>query len=47
MKFNLVLDMYNFLYSYLSEGIIYKDELEARVMLKSNWKNLMIYADVK
>ena len=47
MKFNPVLEMYNFLDIYLSEGIIDKDELEARVILKSNCKNLMIYADVK
>jgi dynein heavy chain len=47
MKFNPVLDMYNLLDSYLPGGIIDKDELDARLMLKSNWENLMIYADVK
>ena len=47
MKFNPVLDMYTLLDSYLPGGIIDKDELDSRLMLKSNWDNLMSYAEVK
>ena len=47
MKFNQVLDMYSLLDSYLPGGIIDKDELDSRLMLKSNWENLMSYADIK
>ena len=47
MKFNPVLDMYSLLDTYLPGGIIDKDELDSRLMLKSNWDNLMSYAEVK
>ena len=47
MRFNPVLNMYNLLDSYLPGGIFDKYELNARLMLKSNWENLMIYAAVK
>ena len=47
MKFNPVLDMYSLLDSYLPGGIIDKDELDSRLMLRSNWENLMQYAEVK
>lgn len=47
MKFNPVLDMYALLDSYLPGGIIDKDELDSRLMLKSNWDNLMSYAEIK
>jgi dynein heavy chain len=47
MKFNPVLDMYTLLDQHIPGGIIDKDELDARLMLKSNWENLMQYAEVK
>ena len=47
MKFNPVLDMYTLLDQHIPGGIIDKDELDARLMLKSNWDNLMQYAEVK
>jgi len=47
MKFNPVLDMYALLDSYLPGGIIDKDELDSRLMLKTNWYQLMSNAEVK
>jgi len=47
MKFNPVMDMYSLLDNYLPGGIVDKDEMDARSMLKNNWDSLIEYSQHK